>query len=110
MLLSLSASFLLTPRGPVQATQDEQGTDNRKPKFPDTNEEPRLPDGRSQRNAIAKDEHKKALEDADQLVTEAQELRDQLKAAGTYVVPLGSVKKTEEIEKLAKRIRGRLKS
>ncbi len=30
--------------------------------------------------------------------------------AGNYVVPVASVKKTEEIEKLARRIRGRLKA
>jgi hypothetical protein len=32
-----------------------------------------------------------------------------LQRAGNYVVPVSSVKKTEEIEKLARRIRGRLK-
>ncbi len=93
--------------------QDPQGTgepDNRKPKFPNENEDPRLPNGKSQKNAIAKEEHEQALKDAQQLVNVAEELRNELQRAGTFVVPLASVKKTEEIEKLAKRIRGRLKS
>ncbi|MDQ2843069.1 MAG: hypothetical protein M3Y72_18925 [Acidobacteriota bacterium] len=69
-----------------------------------------MPNGKSQKNAIAKEEHEQALKDAQQLVNVAEELRNELQRAGTFVVPLASVKKTEEIEKLAKRIRGRLKS
>ena len=78
-------------------------------KLPDNNEDQRLPDGRSQKNAIAKQQHEQALKEADQLADMANDLRDELRKAGTYVVPMGAVKKTEEIEKLAKRIRGRLK-
>ena len=69
-----------------------------------------MPDGKSQKNAIAKEQHEQALKDADQLLSDAQDLRNGLKGAGSYVVSLNAVKKTEEIEKLAKRIRGRLKS
>ena len=90
--------------------QDDQLPENRKPKFPDANEEPRMPDGKSQKNAIAKEQHAQALKDAEQLLSDAQDLHNALKGAGSYVVSLDSVKKTEEIEKLAKRIRGRLKS
>src|SRR5689334_22643118 len=74
------------------------------------NEDQRLPDGKSQKDAIAKEQHEQALKDAHQLITMAEELRDELKRAGDYVVPVSSVKKTEEIEKLARKIRGRLKS
>jgi hypothetical protein len=93
-----------------RAFQDQQFPDERKPRFPEPDEDPRLPDGKSQKNAIAKQQHEQALKDADELVSAAQDLRDQIKQAGNFVVPLGSVKKTEEIEKLARRIRGRLKS
>ena len=109
-LLSLFVSPFLVPKLQPQINQTEQAPDERKPKIPDANEEPRLPDGKSQRNAMAKQEHDQALKDADHLVTVAQDLRDELQRAGTFVVPLTSVKKTEEIEKLAKRIRSRLKS
>jgi hypothetical protein len=77
-------------------------------RLPD-NEEERLPNGKSQRDAIAKEQHEQALKDANDLLTAAQQLKDELQKAGDYVVPLSSVKKTEEIEKLARRIRGRLK-
>lgn len=77
------------------------------PKSPE--EDPRMPNGKSQRNEMAKQQHADALKDVDSLVATAEELRDELKRAGDYVVPVNSVRKTEEIEKLAKRIRGRLK-
>ncbi len=78
------------------------------PKSPD--EDQRLPNGKSQRDEIARQQHADALKDVESLVTAAEELRDELKRAGDYVVPVTSVRKTEEIEKLAKRIRGRLKN
>jgi hypothetical protein len=89
-----------------QQSQDDHGLPI--PKSP--NEDTRLPNGKSQRDEIAKQEHANALKDVDALVAAAQELRDELKRAGDFVVPVGSVRKTEEIEKLAKRIRGRLKN
>jgi hypothetical protein len=78
------------------------------PKSPDEEDDRRLPDGKSQKNAIAKQEHEAALKDADQLIAMAQQLKEQLVKAGDYVVPVASVKKTEDIEKLARKIRGRL--
>ncbi len=75
----------------------------------DPAEDGKLPNGKSQKDAIAKQNHEEALKDAGDLVAAAEELQDQLKKAGSYVVPVESVRKTEEIEKLARRIRGRLK-
>jgi hypothetical protein len=104
------ASLLsLAPDQRAEPSQEEQLPDARRPKLPELDDDPRLPDGKSQKNAIAKEQHEQALKDADQLVAMAQDLRDEIRQAGTFVVPLSSVKKTEEIEKLAKRIRGRLK-
>ena len=48
------------------------------------------------------------MEEADQLVKLAQDLQKQLHDAGKYVVPMQAVKDTHEIEKLARKIRGRL--
>ncbi|HWF45938.1 MAG TPA: hypothetical protein VG168_02945 [Bryobacteraceae bacterium] len=78
------------------------------PKPPGEDDEKRLPDGKSQNNAIAKQAHEAALKDADQLIALAQQLKEQLVKAGDYVVPVGCVKKTEDIEKLARKIRGHL--
>lgn len=71
-------------------------------------EKDRLPNGKSRSNAIAEDEYKHAMEEADQLVKMAQDLQKQLHEAGKYVVPMQAVKDTHEIERLARKIRGRL--
>ena len=72
-------------------------------------EDRKLPNGKSQNNAIATQNHEQALKDTNELISVAEQLRQELQKAGKYVVPISSVKKTEEIEKLARRIRGRLK-
>jgi hypothetical protein len=85
------------------------------PQFPDTEppemprRDDRLPNGKSRSDAIAQSEHKKALQEADQLVDMARNLKSELDKAGSYVVPVNAVRTTEEIEKLARKIRGRLK-
>lgn len=73
-------------------------------------DDPKLPNGKSQKDAISKQSHEEALKEAEALIQLAQELRDELKRSGEFVVPFSSVKKTEEIEKLARRIRGKLKA
>jgi Zn-dependent oligopeptidase len=94
------------------SAQEQFPPDQRHPDpFPKKPEEDRrLPDGKSQNNAIAKQNYQQSLKDADDLVEAAKSLRDGLQKAGSYVVPLDSVKKTEEIERLARRIRNRLKA
>jgi hypothetical protein len=88
-----------------------QEPDERKLPIPtDLKEERRLPNGKSRDNAIAKQQHEDALKDAADLVAAAQDLKSALERAGDYVVDVSTVKKTEEIEKLARHIRGRLKN
>jgi hypothetical protein len=76
---------------------------------PDEDDNRRLPNGKLQKNAIAKQEHQQALKDAENLLSLAQQLKSELQKDGDYVVSLSSVKKTEEIERLARKIRSRLK-
>lgn len=64
---------------------------------------------RSQIEAILKDDHKKSLEDATVLLKLSEELKMELEKGGTHTLSLSALKKAEEIEKLAKRIRGRLR-
>ena len=71
--------------------------------------EPRLPDGRSQNEEILKADHEHNLKDAGELLKLSEELKIELEKNDRHVLSLGMLKKTEEIEKLAKRIRGRLK-
>jgi hypothetical protein len=72
-------------------------------------EEPRLPDGRSQKEAILKHEFKKALDEAGELLKLAEELKADLEKDDRHVLSVNTLRRTEDIEKLAKRIRGRLK-
>ncbi|MGH9628841.1 MAG: hypothetical protein ACRD7E_11000 [Bryobacteraceae bacterium] len=76
---------------------------------PDPSPEARLPNGKSQSEAILKAEHEKSLKDAAELMELAEELKEELEKNDRHVVSVSSLKKTEQIEKLAKRIRSRLK-
>lgn len=105
----LAGSALLRASNRTQQFPDEQP--QHKLPTPELGEDDRrLPNGKSQKDAIAKEKHEQALKDTGELIDLAQQLRDELQKAGDYVVPLSSLKKTEQIEKLAKKIRTRLQS
>src|SRR5215475_9297280 len=72
-------------------------------------ENPTLPNGKSQHNEIVKADYKKNLEDAAELAKIAEELKYDLEKNDKYLVSVKNIKQTEEIEKLARGIRGRLK-
>lgn len=69
----------------------------------------RLPSGKSQKEEILKAEHQKSLRDVAELVKLAAELKTDLEKNDYHVLSLRAVKKTEEIEKLARRIKSRLR-
>lgn len=69
----------------------------------------RLPNGKLQQDEILKSDHEKSLEDARQLVALSESLHKDLEQSGAQVLTITGIRKTEEIEKLAKRIRGRLR-
>jgi hypothetical protein len=80
------------------------------PVWPDPREpEARLPDGRLQKEEILKADYKKNLDEAAELAKLADALKADLEKNTRYVVSLQTLKKIDEIEKLAKNIRGRLK-
>jgi hypothetical protein len=72
-------------------------------------EEPpkRLPDGTLQSEAILKAEHKRNLEEVARLIALAQEIEGEFKKFDHHVLSVGMLKKLDEIERLAKRIRSR---
>ncbi|MEJ7606191.1 MAG: hypothetical protein WKF37_07960 [Bryobacteraceae bacterium] len=72
-------------------------------------EEPKLPDGRSQREAILKADHEKSVKDAADLMKLSDELRVDLEKNDRHVLSVATLKKLEEMEKLVKRIRGRMR-
>lgn len=69
----------------------------------------RLPNGKLQRDEILKAEHAKSIDDARELAKLADEVRLDLEKNDQNVLPLATLKKTEEIEKLARKIHDRLK-
>src|SRR5579863_7233915 len=69
----------------------------------------RLPNGKLQSEEILKDDYKKNLKDAQELIDLAESLKMGLEKGEQHVLSLNDLKKTEEIEKLAKRIRSRIR-
>jgi hypothetical protein len=93
-----------------QSAQLPDSGERRSPRDRDKEEDPKLPNGKSQKDAISKQAHEDALKEIESLIQLAEELRDEVKKSGEFVVAVSSLKKTEEIEKLARRIRGKLKA
>ncbi|MDX2269062.1 MAG: hypothetical protein NW208_13215 [Bryobacter sp.] len=78
--------------------------------FPPFEKDPppkRMPDGTLQSEAMLKAEHKNMLRDAARIQTLAQEVEAELEKNKHHVLSTGLLKKLEEIEKLAKRMRNR---
>jgi hypothetical protein len=69
----------------------------------------RLPSGRLQRDEMMKADHAKNIEDAESLLKLSEELKTELEKNTQFVLSVSSIKKTEEIEKMAKRIRSRMR-
>jgi hypothetical protein len=69
----------------------------------------RLPDGKLQIDEIAKADYQRTLKDASQLLELAEHLKQELEKDDSHVLSVSSLRKTEEIEKLARKIRARLK-
>ena len=72
------------------------------------NEDVTLPSGQPQQEEVLKADHERDLKDAAQLIALAEELKKELEKNDRHVLSISSIKKTEEIEKLAKRIRSRI--
>ena len=68
-----------------------------------------MPNGKSQKDEILKAEHAQNLKDATQLAELAQQLQQELERDDRYVLSLATLKKTEDIEKLVKKIRSRMR-
>ncbi len=69
----------------------------------------KLPSGKSQRDEILKQEREENIKDAAQLAQLAQELKEDLEKNDRFILSLSALKKTDDIEKLAKKIRGRMR-
>jgi hypothetical protein len=68
----------------------------------------KLPNGKSQRDEILRAEHTQNIKDASELVGMAQQLQQDLEKEDTFVLSRSTLKKADDIEKLAKKIHDRL--
>ncbi len=97
----LAAGMVLTLSLYSQTRHDTQ---------PPTESEPvHLPNGKLQSDEILKEDHEKSIKDAAQLIDLAESLKQDLEKDDAHILSIADLKKTEEIEKIAKRIRTRLK-
>ena len=69
----------------------------------------KLPNGKSQREEILKADHERSLKDAAELIKLSEDLKIELEKNDRHVLSVASLKKLEDIEKIAKRIKSRLK-
>jgi len=69
----------------------------------------RMPDGRSRKLAVLRNDVDKSREDVKEILELAAELDEELEKNREYSVSLASVRNAERIEKLAKDIKNRLK-
>ena len=75
----------------------------------DRKEGVRLPNGKMQSDEILKVEREQNIKDAARLTELAQQLQQDLEKNGYSVLSMSTIKKTEDIEKLARKIHGRLR-
>ena len=68
-----------------------------------------LPNGKLQRDEILKADHLQNLKDAADLVELAQQLKTDIEKNDRFILSIATLKKTDDIEKLAKRIRSRMR-
>jgi hypothetical protein len=69
----------------------------------------RLPNGKLQRDEILKADYQKTLEDARTLSKMTDELKVDLEKSDYNVLSVGTLKKIDDIDRLARRIRDRLR-
>jgi hypothetical protein len=69
----------------------------------------KLPNGKSQKEEILKADHEKSLEDAGKLMELTEELKIELEKNDRHVLSVSTLKKLDDIEKLTKRIKSRLR-
>jgi hypothetical protein len=71
--------------------------------------EVRLPNGKLQREEILKDEYAQNIKDAQSMAELAEQLRADLEKGNEGILSVADLRKTDEIERLAKKIRGRMR-
>lgn len=68
-----------------------------------------LPNGKSQKDEIIRVDYERNLRDAGELARLSEEIKDDLEKGDRYLVSLKTLKKLDDVEKLSKDIRRRLR-
>jgi hypothetical protein len=71
--------------------------------------EVKLPNGKSQKDEIIRVDYERNLRDAGQLARLSEEIKDDLEKGDRYLVSTKTLKKLDDVEKLSKDIRQRLR-
>lgn len=69
----------------------------------------KLPSGKSQKDEILKADHEKNVEEARALAKLTGEISQDIEKSDRFILPVATLKKLDEAEKLVKKIRGRLR-
>jgi hypothetical protein len=72
-------------------------------------EDLRLPSGKLQKDEILKADHEKTLADVAALAKAAEDLKIEVEKTDPHVLSISTLKQLDNIEKLTKRIRSRMK-
>ncbi len=75
--------------------------------FPDEEKPAKLKTDQLER--ILKEDHRKSLDDSTELIKLSEALKVEIEKADPHVLSVSALRKTEEIEKIAKRIRSRMR-
>jgi hypothetical protein len=102
-LLLMASAALAVPLAPAQERPPRPG----RPEEEDEN--PRLPNGKTQRNEILKADYQRNVKESRELADMAKQFADDLEKNDRFVLSVASLKQLDEIERLARRIRGRMK-
>jgi len=76
---------------------------------PEKDESNRIPTLKQQQEGIMKADHEKSLKDATDLMRLSEQLRIDLEKNDRHILSLDTLKKLDEMEKIVKRIRSRMK-
>jgi hypothetical protein len=106
-----NALLALGPAGMAARLLPAQAQNPRPESFPapGSPEVTRLPNGKLQRDEILKSEYDKNVKDARDLVDLSKAFELDLEKSDPFVLSLGLLKKLDDMEKITKRIRGRMK-
>ncbi|MGB9606829.1 MAG: hypothetical protein ACP5U2_14300 [Bryobacteraceae bacterium] len=77
--------------------------------WPHEEPEPKLPGGKSLKEEQLRADYEQSLRDAERLVKLSEEFKADLEKQGRHVLSLAALRKLDEIERLARRIRSRLR-